>query len=124
MPEELVVDLVTEDAANNEYVLYLVEEGPWEPGALQDRLKKIQDRLYNAFDAAVDGHLAAKFPDSKGRNVRIQVDIHGETPPDIESLVARFDNHVKSDADYQREIQRNEFIAALRVVTRSQMGRV
>ena len=124
MSERLVVDLVTDDPSNDEFVLYLVEEGPWEPAALQGRLKDIQDRLYSAFDAAVDGHLAIRYPDSKGRKIRIQVDVHGVPPPEVESLVALVDNYVNCNADYQRDIQLSDFISSLRIVTRSQMGRV
>lgn len=56
MPQ-VEVDLITE-RPDGTFVMYLVEQGPWtsEP---TDHLRRIQDRLYDYFDVAVDGHLAS-----------------------------------------------------------------
>lgn len=123
MSEQFVADLVNDDPVNDEFVLYLVEDGPWDPSELGLRLCTIQDRLYNAFDAAIDGHVAKRFPDSRGRNIRIQLDCHDEPPPQVEVLVSRFSEHLRNSSDYQEDIKNSEFVNHVRIVTRSQMGR-
>lgn len=123
MSEHFTIDLVTEDEINNEFVLYLVEEGSCLLNAEIDLLKKIRDRLFCAFDVIVDGQLASRFPDSKSKNIRIQVDYHDEKIPEIESLVKNFNEFIHSNTDYQKSIQQSAFVSSIRVVTRAQMGR-
>jgi hypothetical protein len=71
---KVLIDLVAEDSKHNEFVLYLVENGPWEHGILESQLKRIQKRLYDAVDVVIEGYLASKYPQSKARRIRIQVD--------------------------------------------------
>jgi hypothetical protein len=120
---KFVANFVTVDPANDEFVLYLVEEGNWPADVTEQRLRSVQERLYDAVDVALDGHLATRFPESSGRNVRIQVDYPGTVAPEIEHLVAAMDELVKSDPQYRVAIGPGHFVKALRVVTRQQMGR-
>lgn len=119
----MIIDLVTEDPVNDEVVLYLVEEGPWMEESLQERLRSIQARIYDAIDVVVDGHLATKFPELSGRNVRIQLDCHDQPPREIEDLIARFDELISTSDEYRSEIANSDFISGLRILSRSQMGR-
>jgi hypothetical protein len=123
MMSQVTINFITEDSANDEYVLYLVEEGPWFPSQIEERMRSLQERIYNAVDAAMDGHVAAKCPDSKGRRVRVQVDCHDDPPPDVDEMVTRINDFVGGDEQYQRDVSGSCFVRALRVVTRSQMGR-
>lgn len=77
-------DLVTADPVHGEAVVYLVEEGPWpeNEAGWNARLRGLQDRLYDAVDAVVDGHLAGRFPDLHGKPVRIQIDSPSGCPRD------------------------------------------
>jgi hypothetical protein len=52
MAETVTIDLVTKDRANDEWVLYLVEDGPWPSGqeGWEAKLKGIQDRIFRAVD--------------------------------------------------------------------------
>ena len=123
-PEKLTVNLVTWDRANDEYVLYLVEEGPWEASSLPDRLRQIQRRIYNAVDAVIDGHFATRFPDSKGKKARIQLDYHTDAPLDaIEALLHKFSLYISYNQEYQRAIAEKAFISSLRIASRFSMGR-
>jgi hypothetical protein len=118
----LVVDLIVEDPVNNEFVLCLVETGPWtEP--VEDRLRNLQDRLYDSFDAIVDGLVAAKFPQSKGRRIRLQVDGHDDPPESVVELVRKFASHLKNNAEFQQAIIGSPFVETLRVVNGADMGR-
>ena len=118
----LTIDLVTDDHINNEFVLCLVETGPWaEP--IENRLKKLQDRLYDSFDAIVDGHVASKFPQSKGRKIRLQVDSHDAAPVSVLEFVRKFTDHLKNDAESQQAIRSSPFVESLRVVNGADIGR-
>jgi hypothetical protein len=70
----LTIDLVTDRPTDGAFILVLVEEGPWDPDETDVQLRRIQDRLYDCVDAAVDGHLAGKYPDSRGKPVVIRLD--------------------------------------------------
>ena len=71
MKSETTINLITDDPNNDEIVLYLVEESPWEL-PIEDRLRRIQDRIYNTVDVAIDGQLLTTHPETKGRKIRIQ----------------------------------------------------
>jgi hypothetical protein len=123
-PEKLTVNLVTWDPDNEEYVLYLVEEGPWEASSLPDRLRQIQKRIYNAVDAVIDGHFATRFPDSKGKKARIKLDYHTDAPLDaIEVLLNTFGIYISQNEEHQRAIEEKAFISGLRIASRFSMGR-
>jgi len=118
----LIIDIVTEDPLNDEFVLYLVENGPWII-PLDDRLRIIQDRLYNSLDAVIDGHLAAKYPNSKARKVRIQVDAHDSPPKSVLEVVRRFSSHLLNDIKLQQAISNSPFVQSIRVVNAIDIGR-
>ena len=63
MGDRVTVDLITEDVASDEWVLYLVEDGPWpEPDSNWHAcLQAIQDRILSAADAAIDAKRADYF---------------------------------------------------------------
>lgn len=127
MPPEMQVtfDLITEDPGSGEFVLYLVEDGPW-PTSDQDwsvRLRSIQDRVYSAADVAIDGLLAGKYPESSGRPVRIQIDSPGGCPSKLEALIEAMRTVFREDPGYLVAIKDSQHIAGLRVVTGKEMGR-
>jgi hypothetical protein len=118
----LVVDLIVDDPVNDEFVLCLVETGPWiEP--MNARLKKLQDRLYDSFDAIADGYVSEKYPQSRGRKIRLQVDSHDAPPESVLELVRNFSRHLQNDAEYREAIHSSPFVEFLRVVNGVDMGR-
>jgi len=119
--KELTVDLVTEDPINDEYVVYLVEDGPWT--SIENQLRKLQERLYDSFDMIVDGHVATKFPQSLGRKIRLQVDSYNSPPRELIEFVWKFSDYLKNDSERKRLISNSPFIAALRLVNGSDIGR-
>jgi len=63
---EVKVDLVTEHPETGVFAIILVETGPWPSGAEEREVRRIQDRLYDCVDLAVDGHLARNTPTQGG----------------------------------------------------------
>ena len=119
------VDTVTYDPKNDEYVLYFVENGPWPdaPAALQGLLGEIQNKVFDAMDAAIDGSVVRVYPDSLGKKVRIQVDSPGGCPAQLEELIVKIDNYINETKQYATAIESSPCITGLRVVTGRMMGR-
>lgn len=118
----ITFDLITDDPKNDEFVVYLVEDGPWS-NDLHERLKNLQGRLYNAFDAVVDGALASKYPESKSRRVRIQVDCHNAPPRAVLDFVKKFGAFISHSDEYQKAIKESSFVTDIYVVNGSDLGR-
>jgi hypothetical protein len=119
------IDLITEDPGSGEFVMYLVEDGPW-PTSDSDwnlRLRSIQDRIFSAADVAIDGLLAEKYPDSSGSPVRIQIDSPSGCPSKLEALVEAVRTFFREDPSYSAAINNSSHIAGIRVVTGKEMGR-
>lgn len=125
MTTPVTIDLITEDHKNGEWVLYLVEDGPWPTVDSEWRsyLMRIQQRVLAAVDIAVDGHLAAKYPDSQGCEVRIQVDSPSGSPKRLDELIEALKRFLGSDPVYSKAIEDSGNIRGLRVVTGREMGR-
>jgi hypothetical protein len=118
----ITFNLITDDPKNNEFVVYLVESGPWSHD-VGERLKKLQGRLYDAFDAVVDGALSSKYPESKGRRIRIQVDGYNSPPETVLNLVRKFAAFIHESQEYQNAIKESSFVTHIRVVNGSDFGR-
>lgn len=118
MTERVTIDFFTVDPNAAEFVVYLVEEGPWSESALEERLKEIQARVYRAIDLAIDGHLAHTHAESRGMPVRIQVDLRDDPPAAVERLVARLADHITTDDEYRRDIESSPYVGGLRILAR------
>jgi hypothetical protein len=84
--DESAIDLVLQSADGEEYVLVLVENERWDvPGVI--------DRLAGRIDLCVayvlDGRLAAAFPASAGKPVRVHVDHLEPLDTDVEAYFLR-----------------------------------
>ena len=89
--------------------MVLVEEGPW-TGPVGPRLRRIQERLYGCLDAALDGHFAAQFPDSSGRQVIIQLDCYEVPKNEVEAFFREFSTGVLTTGDYASALANNKFV--------------
>lgn len=116
MAEKVTIDFFTLDTDASEFVMHVVEQGPWHETALQERLKGIQARVYGAADVALDGHLARAHPQSQGLPVRIQVDLRDNPPMAVERLVHQLADHITTNAEYRRDIESSLYIGGLRIV--------
>jgi len=115
--KKTVMDLITHDPATDEFVIYIVESPPWGEDALDQRLREIQDKIYDAFDIAVDGHLAKRFPTSSGKAIRIQVDLRGNAPADVKEFVRKMSSHLGSDMEMVTAVKRSTYLSGLRLVS-------
>lgn len=122
--KKVLIDIISEDTKQKEWALYLVENGPWKRAEVEDRLRELQDRIYDAVDVALNGLLAAKYPESKGKKIRIQVDSYDRAPPDLAIVVRGIARHIRKDPDYQRDIRKSEFVKGIRIVSMAQNGLV
>ena len=113
MTKKITIDFVGNDPENDEFVLFLVEEGPWENSSSEDRLRVIQDRLYNTVDVAIDGILFEKYPNQRGRKVRIQLDCYDPPSDLIKQLVNAVDQFVNNSEEYQSDIKNRKNVASI-----------
>jgi hypothetical protein len=109
----VVIDFVAEGERPDEWRMVLVEEGPWRDN-VQDQLRRVQARLYDAIDAALDGQLANKFPQTRGKKVVVQLDAYNVPGPELAEFFARFSDGALSAPDYKAALARNEFVEGLR----------
>lgn len=49
------IDLVTK-RPDGAFVMVLVEQGPWDEADVTQHLRRVQDRLYDYVEIAIDGH--------------------------------------------------------------------
>jgi len=114
-----IINLVTENPSTGEFALILVEDGPW-PEAnsdWSDCLSRIQNRLYDAIDIAVDGHLAAKYPNAFGKKARIQIDSPNGVPDRVSNLISTLRTAILTEGDeYYSAIKKSPYISAFRIV--------
>ena len=100
---QVKIDLIAHHPATG-YALILVQEGPWLEGSEERELRRLQARLHDYVDVAVDGHLAKLHPDSGGTAIRIQVNGY-DLPDDIVApFVERFAQYVRTDPELARAV--------------------
>lgn len=109
----LKIDLVTERPSDGAFILALVEEGPWEKNEIESHLYRIQDRLYDCVDAAIDGHLAKKLPVSLGRPVVIRLDCYDVPAKQVRDFVASFAEAIAASEEIQRDLAVQGFIQSV-----------
>jgi hypothetical protein len=107
----VTVDIVS-ILPDGSYALNLVEQGPWSDDT-QKELRRIQDRLYNCFDAFVDGQVFEKYPESKGKKGIIRLACYDLASKEIDPFFQRFTDFVNSSDEYQGVIERSEFISSI-----------
>ena len=106
--DNLVVDFVARGDSSDEWRMVLVEEGPW--SNIEDQLHRIQDRLFGCIDAAVDGLLAEKFPESKGRIVSIELDCYNVPESDVREFFDTFSTGALELPDYKDALKHSPFV--------------
>jgi hypothetical protein len=97
------IDLVT-GRADGAFAMVLVEEGPWEKAKVEENLRRIQQRLYDCVDIVVDGHLSAKYPQSRGRPVIVRLDCYDTPDTPVRDLLRRFAQHIRDSKEVQRDL--------------------
>ena len=127
MTEKITVTAqkATEDPNTGEFVVYFVEDGPWpgDAGQFAALLRRIQDTILDAVDAAIDGGIAKVYPETIGMKIRIQVDSPSGCPEKLDELIRNIDNYIVDSHEYASGIKQSQFISDVRVVTGHMLGR-
>jgi hypothetical protein len=112
-PDNFVVDFIAHGESPDEWRMVLVEQGPWAPPH-DDQLRRLQTRLYDCIDAAVDGLLAEKFPQSRGGRLVIQVDGYSLPGKELSEFFERFSSGALNALPYRRVVESNPFVSSIR----------
>jgi hypothetical protein len=110
---QLTVNLVTERPSDGAFIMVLVEEGPWSVDETEINLRRIQDRLYDCVDAAVDGHFAAKFPDSLNKPVVVRLDCYDTPDKPVRDFIKRFADGIANSKDLQLDLLNQGFVTSI-----------
>lgn len=112
------IDLITHDPRTDEFALILVEDGPWseEASDWNECLSRIQARIFDAIDVAIDGHLAKIYPESKGKRVRVQIDSPHGAPRLLVQLISKVREHTSNPkSKYGAAIRRSPYVKTLHI---------
>jgi hypothetical protein len=107
-----LVNFIARGEAPDEWKMILVEQGPWS-GPVETQLRRLQERLYGTIDAALDGQLAEKFPESTGKRIIVQLDGYNLPKTQVAEFFERFSKGVLQTTDYQRHLKGNRFVKAI-----------
>jgi len=108
-----LVDFVARGDSPDEWKMVLVEEGPW-AGAIENELRRVQERMYGCIDAILDGKLAENFPESKGKRIVVQLDCYDVPRTNVEDFFQRFSTGILSLTDYREALEHGEFAKSVR----------
>lgn len=95
---EVMVNFIAFNEARDTCEMVLVE-GPWDSD-IEDHMRSLQDRMFGCLSAALDGHLAAQFPEAKGLNVLIRVDCYDVPHDEVKAFFRRFADGIAAMPDY------------------------
>lgn len=109
---DFIVDFVARGATADEWRMVLVEEGPWGP-PFDDEMRRLQTRLYECVDAALDGQLASKFPDSRGKRLVIQLDGYRLPDKEVGSFFSRFAAGALATDEYRKAVASCPYVSAI-----------
>ncbi|HTS87274.1 MAG TPA: DUF6572 domain-containing protein [Gemmatimonadales bacterium] len=95
IPNPHVIDLVTHDRRADEYVLIMVEDRAWDGSPA--RLIELEAKTNAYLSYALDGQMAAQYPQSRGRPVRIQLDCRAAPDEISEAFLELLAGAVRSE---------------------------
>ncbi len=94
----VTIDVVAE-RPDGSICLDLVEEGPW-PTDHSQRLRALQERLFDVVEAVAEGKLVEPFPASKGRRMCVRLDCYDLPAAPVNALFAAFQEFLKSSPEW------------------------
>ena len=100
MSRKATIDLVTYDSKRDAHILVAVEQGD----GSTDCLRRLQERLHDYVEIAIDGFLAEKYPESKGKSVVIRLDCYDVPREAWEQFFFRFAEYVHASTEIQAAI--------------------
>ncbi len=106
------VDFVAKGVTPDEWRVVLVEEGPWSR-SVEAELRRVQERLYECIDAALDGQFAKKFPESNGAKIVIQLDCYNVPGAEVADFFDTFSKGVFFTNDYKDALVQCRFVKGI-----------
>ena len=100
MLHKAIIDLVTYDPKRDAHVLVMVEQS--DGGAYS--YERLQQRLYDFVDIAVDGYLADKYPETRGKSIVIRLDCYDTPRQECERIFLLFAEHIHGSREIQSAI--------------------
>lgn len=110
---EVTVDFVVCDQPHGGWALILVEEGPWDTAAISDHLRRIQDRLYECLEAALQGAVTAQYPKSRGKPLVIRLEAFNVPEAELRGFFGRFSDGVPKIPDYAKALRDQQFFPTI-----------
>lgn len=109
----LIVDVVARGKNPNTFILVIVEQGPWAESSVAANMARLQDRLYDCVDAAIDGQVSEKFPESTGTKIIVRLDGYNLPQEQVQDFFARFSKGVQSAPDYVQAIAESRHVTSI-----------
>lgn len=106
--QNFVVDFVVKCDSPDVMKMVLVEEGDWSD--IDARLRLLQQRMYGCIDAAIDGQLADKFPETKGKLIVVSVDFYDAPEEEVSEFFERFSKNVFLIPSYKDGLRLSRFV--------------
>jgi hypothetical protein len=113
MSSSVTIETITHEPKRDAFVLICVEQGPWLPEAVPAHFRRIQDRLLDCVDAAVDGGVARLHPDSIGKLIVIRLNCYDTPQADLEEHFFRVAEYVHQSEEIQAAIRDKLYVAGL-----------
>lgn len=111
-PETIIVDFVAKGDDEDTWKMVLVE-GTWDM-PVEHHLRLLQERLFICVDAALEGQLARKFPETTGKRIIIQVDCYEAPRTEVEDFFTRFATGIFSIPKYRDELEASSHVQDIR----------
>lgn len=105
-----VIDFIARTDDPGVWKIVLVEEGPWRDVTAE--LQRVQNRLYDCIDGALDGQLAAKFPEADGKTIILQLDGYNLPEDAVQTFWNAFSSGVMQEPDYAQALQISSHVKA------------
>ena len=110
---KVTIDLITRNPAHGGWSMVLVEEGPWPQEQIATNLRRLQERLYNCVDAALDGKLAKQFPESSGKPIVIRLDAYNVPEQEVKEFFGHFAHAVPQSPDYAAALASSNIVPSI-----------
>lgn len=104
------VDFVVQGDSDDIWLMVLVEEGPW-LFPYDAKLQALQERIYSCIDAAIDGQVAARFPQAKGKRICIRIDAYDLPQAETQAFFDRFSAGVLKIPEYAQALVQSEYVS-------------
>ena len=108
-----VLDFLAKTSDPQLWRMILVEEVPWEKDVIITELTRLQNRLYDCVDAALDGQLAKKFPETLKKTIRIELDGYNLPDPEVSEFFENFSQNIFEIEDYKLALKDNQFVLGI-----------